>query len=84
MRHLAVSPQKYIMVKAFLRIEEGFVASEDEFFASWKIRLDAPDQTPLRSRIASPAERKNLRRDYPLIHSTNISCGEEKSLLHKI
>src|SRR6266446_10248805 len=24
MRHLAVSPQKYIMVKAFLRIEEGF------------------------------------------------------------
>ena len=43
-----------------------------------------PHQTLLRSRIASPAERKNLRRDYPLIHSTNISCGEEKSLLHKI
>jgi hypothetical protein len=39
MRHLVVSPQKYIMVKAFLRIEEGFVSSEDEFFASWKIRL---------------------------------------------
>jgi hypothetical protein len=33
-----------IMVKAFLRIEEGFVASEDEFFASWKIRLDAPEK----------------------------------------